>query len=158
MIIISHRGNLDGPDPSRENNPDYIDETISLGFDVEVDVRVIDKKFYLGHDDAHHHISMKWLVERKDSLWIHCKNVEALDFLSGMSIIDFHYFWHDNDKYTLTSKGMGWVLVGQIPFKNSIIVLPELVDYYCNYDRIVNTKGICTDKPLFYQKELGVNK
>ncbi len=161
MIIISHRGNLDGPDPSRENNPDYIDEAIAQGFDVEVDVRLIDYKFYLGHDEPQYPVPIFWLFKRKDNLWIHCKDLKSLNNLSS-NPVDFNYFWHDTDKYTLTSKGIGWVLVGEKPFENSIVVLPELMKCYDTveekYAIIKNTKGICTDKPLFYQKELGVNK
>ncbi len=37
--IISHRGNLDGPIPERENSPDYIDQAIKWGFVVEIDIR-----------------------------------------------------------------------------------------------------------------------
>ena len=41
MIIISHRGNLDGPDKERENNPHFIDDCITKGFDVEIDLRTL---------------------------------------------------------------------------------------------------------------------
>jgi hypothetical protein len=164
MKIISHRGNLTGPNPLRENSPDYIEEAIAEGFDVEVDLRMNNKKFYLGHDDPHfqddrihYYVPMTWLAKWKDKLWIHCKDLESLDVISS-SPVDFHYFWHESDRYTLTSKGIGWVHVGQIPFKNSIVVLPESIDYYSKiykgYDRIDNTKGICTDKPLFYRNVL----
>jgi len=155
--IISHRGNLNGPNPSRENSPEYIDEAIAAGFDVEIDLRWKDHYFYLGHDEPQYQVSMLWLWQRKDKLWIHCKDLESLDILSS-SPVDFHYFWHDIDRYTLTSKGIGWVLVGQFPFKKSIVVLPESIHYYDkyegNYNRILETMGICTDKPLFYKNEL----
>ena len=36
--LYSHRGNLFGPIPERENKPDYIDEAISAGFNVEIDI------------------------------------------------------------------------------------------------------------------------
>jgi hypothetical protein len=157
MKIIAHRGNLDGPNPLRENSPDYIDEAIEAGFDVEIDLRHKDHQFYLGHDDPQYHIPMTWLVKRKDKLWIHCKDLESLDVISS-SPVDFHYFWHENDRYTLTSKGIGWVLVGQFPFKKSIVVLPETINYYDkygeSYDRILNTMGICTDVCNFYKNEL----
>lgn len=161
MIIISHRGNLEGVNPSRENSPEYIDEAISAGFDVEVDVRCEDHHFYLGHDEPQYQIPMTWLWKRKDKLWIHCKNLKALDVFSS-SPVDFHYFWHDIDRYTLTSKGIGWVLVGQFPFKKSIVVLPESINYYDKYegkyDRILETMGVCTDKPIFYRNELEVEQ
>lgn len=152
MIIISHRGNLDGPNPERENNPKYIDEAIALGFDVEVDVRLIDKKFYLGHDEPQYHVPMIWLFQRKENLWIHCKDLKSLDNLSS-SPVDFNYFWHDADKYTLTSNGIGWVLVGEIPFSKSVVVLPEKVDFYqSNPQYIENVYGICTDYSIKYKK------
>ena len=45
MILISHRGNLNGPDPSKENKPSYITNAIRTGFQVEVDFWFIDNKF-----------------------------------------------------------------------------------------------------------------
>jgi hypothetical protein len=161
MKIISHRGNLTGPNPLRENSVDYIEEAIAEGFDVEVDLRWKDHNFYLGHDEPQYYVPMSWLVKWKDKLWIHCKDLESLDKISSWPI-DFHYFWHESDRYTLTSKGIGWVLVGQFPFRNSIVVLPESINYYDKYegvyDRIMNTEGICTDNPLFYRKELEIKK
>ena len=70
MIFISHRGNLDGLNPDRENSPDYIDEAIKLGFDVEVDVRTKDGQLWLGHDEPQYKDvvigeTVKTLVTRK---------------------------------------------------------------------------------------------
>ena len=42
MIKISHRGNIKGPNMDRENRPSYVDAALQLGYDVEVDVRLID--------------------------------------------------------------------------------------------------------------------
>lgn len=46
--------------------------------------------------------------------------------------------------------------------ENFIVVLPELMKCYDTVEEkyviIKNTEGICADKLLFYQKELGVNK
>ena len=50
MLLISHRGNLNGIQKKRENSPTYINEALSKGYDVEVDVRFTDDKFFLGHD------------------------------------------------------------------------------------------------------------
>ena len=38
MKLIAHRGNIDGPNPERENSPEYIEEALKAGYDVEVDV------------------------------------------------------------------------------------------------------------------------
>jgi hypothetical protein len=50
MKLISHRGNLIGPNVL-ENSPKFLIQAIEKGFDVEVDIRLIDKKWYLGHDN-----------------------------------------------------------------------------------------------------------
>jgi hypothetical protein len=154
MKIISHRGNLNGPNPLRENSPEYIEEALSQGFDVEIDVRYDnkDKCFYLGHDEPQYVVSLYWLSQYRENLWVHCKNLEAL---SEFSKTAFNYFWHETDRYTLTSKGIGWVLVGQYPYSKSVIVLPESISLYSfphGIEYIKNSYGICTDKPLFYKK------
>ena len=41
MKIISHRGNLNGPNKNLENRLDTIEKAIQLGFDVEVDIWLI---------------------------------------------------------------------------------------------------------------------
>lgn len=61
MILISHRGNIDGKKPHLENQPDYIDEAIALGYDVEIDVWLIDGVLFLGHDAPQYEISDVWL-------------------------------------------------------------------------------------------------
>lgn len=159
MKIIAHRGNLDGPKPLLENSPEYIDEAIQAGFDVEIDVRSEDHKFYLGHDDPQYYVPMLWLYQRRENLWIHCKDVRSMEVLSN-SPVDFHYFWHENDQYTLTSHGIGWVYPGMMPYINSVIVLPELSKVYntdAGKDRIINSKGICTDFSNKYRELFGEN-
>ena len=44
MILISHRGNLNGLSV-RENEPEYIHESLVHDFDVEIDVWYIDGEF-----------------------------------------------------------------------------------------------------------------
>ena len=38
MRLISHRGNINGIESVHENNPNYIENAIMLGFDVEIDM------------------------------------------------------------------------------------------------------------------------
>ena len=52
MKIIAHRANINGPSSKNENTTYQIEKCIKLGFDVEIDIRVIKGKFYLGHDKA----------------------------------------------------------------------------------------------------------
>ena len=56
MYLISHRGNLDGPNVKDENKPNYILYALSKGYDVEIDVRIYKDKFFLGHDEPQYKI------------------------------------------------------------------------------------------------------
>jgi hypothetical protein len=152
MKLIAHRGNLTGSNPIRENSIAYIEEAISEGFDVEIDLRVEDDQCYLGHDDPQYFITMEWLRKYKDVLWIHCKNREALEKLST-SMVEFNYFWHETDSYTLTSKGIGWVYPGKQPYSNSVVVIPETMDFCDEY--IIGVYGICTDRVIYYKDFYG---
>jgi len=143
MILIAHRGNIHGPNPESENNPKYIDDALSQGFNVEVDVRCIEGNFYLGHDESQYSISVSWLRERKDNFWVHCKNLEAMEFFSN-SLIDFNYFWHQEDDFTLTSKRYIWTYPGKPHTIKSIIVMPELIESF-NYEKLKDCYGVCSD-------------
>ena len=138
MILISHRGNINGPIPERENHPKYIDEAIALGYDVEIDLWRIEGVILLGHDEPQYGISQHWLNERYNKLWIHCKNIEAVEWFNMTK--GFNYFWHEVDTMTLTSFGDIWAFPGKQPIKNSIAVMPEI-----NNDSITVCKGICSD-------------
>jgi len=138
MILISHRGNIDGKKPHLENNPDYINEAIALDYDVEVDVWMIEGVLLLGHDEPQYGITQDWLNKRYERLWIHCKNVEAMEWFN--SIGGFNYFWHEEDTVALTSKNYVWAYPGKQPIKGSIAVLPER-----DNDNVLLCKGICSD-------------
>jgi hypothetical protein len=146
MILISHRGNLNGPNEVRENSPYYIMEAIAEGYDVEIDVWHIDNILYLGHDNPQYDIDLKWFQNRISKLWIHCKSIEAIIFFKELQY-EFNYFWHQEDTLTLTSKGYIWAYPGKQPIKNSIAVMPEIYK-----DNISNVIGICSDYIENYKK------
>ena len=81
MILISHRGNINGRFESYENEPNYIDLAIKKGFDVEIDIWYKDKLLWLGHDIPQYGVNIDWLKNRLPNLWIHCKNIDAMIFL-----------------------------------------------------------------------------
>jgi hypothetical protein len=145
MKLIAHRGNINGPNHELENTPEYIDIAISNGFDVEIDLRNVDGDFYLGHDNPQYLVSISWLEERKDNLWIHCKDLKSLEIFSNSSE-DFNYFWHQEDDFTLTSKNYIWTYPGKPYTMKSIIVMPELIDdlEYKNF-KSLNCFGVCSD-------------
>jgi hypothetical protein len=137
MILISHRGNIDGRIPEYENNPNYIEAALGLGYDVEIDLWFIDGKTYLGHDEPQYEIDDDWLGERIDKIWVHCKNIESLNWIRSTNL---HYFWHETDTVTLTSKNYVWAYPGKQPIVGSIAVMPELEN-----DNVLLCTGICSD-------------
>ena len=58
MRLISHRGNTNGEVRESENKPSYIDEALSKGFDVEIDVWFVEGNWYLGHDTWQYEIDL----------------------------------------------------------------------------------------------------
>ena len=115
MIYIAHRGLFEGYNEERENHPDQIRAALAAGFDVELDVRLIGGKWWLGHDRPDHEVDDQFLLQ--NGLWIHCKNFEALVALRDLQLFPFeeqpNYFWHQNDDFTLTSGGFIWTYPGK---------------------------------------------
>lgn len=144
-IWIAHRGNISGPNPSRENQPLYINEALDFGCDVEIDVWLLNNIYYLGHDKPEYVVSREYLLN--SHFWIHCKNLAALDELALEP--DVNCFAHDKDEYILTSKSFIWVYPHKIKLtSNCIAVMPERVK---DWD-LANCYGICTDYILSYQR------
>jgi hypothetical protein len=144
MILISHRGNIDGREPQRENNPDFILEAVKAGFDVEVDVWVIDSQYLLGHDEPQYEVNLEWL--RRLPLWCHAKNKEAF---TQLLISNIHCFWHENDRFTLTSKGIPWCFPNNYQ-KNGITVSLGIKENNFSHDIL----GVCTDYPLTWRNDI----
>jgi hypothetical protein len=122
MIFISHRGNLAGPAPSKENTITHIQTALENGFDVEVDVWYMNNKLYFGHDMRQELVPISLITNPR--IWFHCKNVEAMQYLGWFSH-KIKYFWHQIDDYTLVSNGKIWVYPGKKLVYNSIACLPE---------------------------------
>lgn len=145
MRLISHRGNIDGPD-NLENHPDHIKNALKIGYDVEIDIWNIDGVLYLGHDAPEYNIRIDFI--NKDRLWIHCKNVEALEYCKSNRIKN-NYFWHQNDDVALTSNGFFWTYPGKKLTKYSIAVMPEIK----TFENINISCGICSDYIKKYQNK-----
>lgn len=142
MKLIAHRGNLYGKQPEKENDPDYIDAAIGLDYNVEIDLRAKHNKLYSGHDVSQFSISINYLLDRKHSLWVHCKDSQALDIALEH---DLNCFWHDKDYYTLTKSGFVWAYPGQLPTNyRCVVVMPELFWSLEEIKRI-SCFGICSD-------------
>lgn len=134
MILISHRGNIDGRNPIYENSDKYCQTAIDKGFNVEIDVWYTDT-WWTGHDRPGYRVSVDFL--KKKEVWCHAKNIEALNRLLDLGA---HCFFHQNDNVTLTSKGYLWTNPTHQLTEKSICVLPELQSI-----SIDGCAGICSD-------------
>ena len=145
MILIAHRGNISGPNPEMENNPIYIVKELEKGYDVEVDIRgSFYTKFYLGHDEQQYMVSPEWLFKRAGKLWLHAKDIQALHSLTQQAS-NFNVFWHQDDFYTMTTKGFIWTYPGHTLTPESICVMPERFDGLYTAEQLNSCSGICTD-------------
>ena len=147
MILISHRGNINGKQKDKENKPSYIVEAINKGYSCEVDFWFTNGKFVLGHDEPQYGIPVEFIKTYYRHLWIHCKNHNALSKLLEIDRggVYLNYFWHDSDDVTLTSQGFMWANPGTY-IESSIAVLPEL-----KKDKIEGRLGVCSDYIINYE-------
>lgn len=143
MKLISHRGNLRGPIPNKENRPSYIDCAISLGFDVEIDVRVFENELYLGHDTPDYKVTIEWLKLRKENLWLHCKDLEAVKKICKSNL---NFFCHENDEFTIVSNNKIWLHNLKLKTnKDTIIPLLNETQLKSYSNLLHNVYGVCSD-------------
>jgi hypothetical protein len=137
MILISHRGNING-ESKFENSPHHIDTALSLGYNVEIDVWDMSGNLFLGHDYPQYNINLEYL--KNDSFWCHAKNLEALEVMLKN---DIRCFWHQEDDFTLTSDNHIWTYPLKDVTNKSIIVcktLGESIKYSTK-----DIYGVCSD-------------
>jgi hypothetical protein len=141
MIIISHRGNLNGPDCPTENTPAQIDKCIKHKIPVEINVWVENNTIFLGHDDPFVKVDLGFILDRYHMLFVHCKNKEAFEYFLDFPSINC--FWHQNDDYTMTSKKQIWTFPRKPTVAKSIIVCQTELETQEYLQKPI--MGICTD-------------
>ena len=142
MILISHRGNVYGPEPRLENSPVYINSALQENYFVEIDVWKIKDSWFLGHDGPAYETTEKFLTQK--NLLIHAKNLDALKCLLEL---DVHCFWHQEDFYTITNRGLIISYPGYATGENVICMKPELI----SMDTIRDCHAICSDYVGIYK-------
>ncbi len=136
MILISHRGNINGRKPELENGQRYCQSAIDAGYNVEIDVHFYDGILWTGHDRPQYRVDDDFLLQ--EEVWCHAKDIMALRRLLEL---ETHCFFHQNDPVTLTSKGYMWTYPTQPLTEKSICVLPEL-----QLIALQHSAGICSDR------------
>ena len=152
MKIISHRGNLRGRIPERENTPAYIDSAIACGYEVEIDIRYVNGEFKLGHDLPEITINSAWLLNRKNELWIHSKDVLTAVKLRELDK-SFQVFCHTQDPFVLTSTGHLWIHDLSLDLgAHAIIPLLSEDDVLSYSGKVVH--AVCTDFAFLAKNKL----
>ncbi|MGI0058659.1 MAG: hypothetical protein ACREBJ_02725 [Nitrosotalea sp.] len=139
--MISHRGNIDTILPERENAPVYIDEAIFQGYYVEIDVRLIGDKLFLGHDNPDYEITLQWLLDRKDNLWVHTKNFDALSYLIDQ---DLRAFYHQKENHTIINS-CNLIWSHDLSEANEKSIIPLLSKQDITSYNGAKVFGICSD-------------
>lgn len=152
MKIISHRGNLNGPDETIENTECAIDHAISLGFDVEIDLRYYHGAFYLGHDEPQYQITLEWIHNRRHFLWIHCKDLDSFAVSPG----SWNKFCHTQDPVVAVLPNKMWVhdLNLELNWKCIIPLLSREDIFEFDLKRLKDCYGVCTDYPFEIEAQL----
>lgn len=114
--FVAHRGlyNMDYP----ENSPDAILNTLNRGYDVEVDIRYHEKRFYMGHDTPDYLLPLDVLLasqQNKTTVYFHAK--DALTYFKFERILatelnNFNYldlFYHTTEDFVMTAKHKAWI-------------------------------------------------
>lgn len=148
--LIAHRGNLMGAQPEKENTLAYIQDALLAGFDVEVDVRLVDGQLYLGHDEPQEKVELYYLENSR--IWVHAKTAETYLYLREIGS-SAHYFLHDEDDFAITSLGFLWTH----PKCSNLTSKSVLVKF--EYDQefipqLLQIHGICSDYVAEYSKVL----
>lgn len=151
VLLIAHRGLLDGPDDDLENSIPAIELARKLGYDVEIDLWYIHGEWYLGHDTPCYKVDMNWLRFMNSNgylddnhLWIHAKNIDTAYELRKRRWPG-HLFFHEDDRITMTTTGYIWT-----HYKTdyltplSVCVLPELTKKWDHLTEL-DVHGFCTD-------------
>jgi hypothetical protein len=139
--LIAHRGNTQGVQKERENEPEYLLEALKAGYYVEADVWYTTFQgvvlWFLGHDKPEYYVEDDFLKTPK--IYFHAKSVQTF-----YQLLQHHpevnCFFHQNDDVTLTSEKEIWTYPGKELTPKSIIVLRP-GDPFPN----VPVYGICAD-------------
>ena len=106
--------------------------SIEQGYDVEVDIWFISETFFLGHDETQYGITLEWLLERSENLWVHCKHIDAIEEFKRLEleqkITKINYFYHQQDDVTITSHGHLWKYPGIPQIKNCVSVMLKYIE------------------------------
>lgn len=138
--IIIHRSQLHQNTP--ENTLLGMNECLHSGFSAEIDVYLIDGRYFIGHD-LDNLATVKFEEIDKANVFIHMK---SLNFTHTKNA---DLFYMEDDPVTLTLKGRQWVNAHvSHQNKNTVICSNELIggqfDHEKNIQALKNDAWVCT--------------
>lgn len=147
MKVISHRGNLHGPNPDKENQVAYIEKALMCNYEVEIDLWAKPEGLFLGHDAPEYLVNTGWIFARSSYLWLHAKDVATAGYLTSLKkIAQLRWFFHQSDDLALVSDGTLWLYPGHYSSQGVTVVLSP------NEEIPNHAWGICTDYADSYLK------
>ena len=147
MLLISHRGNMNGPQPARENSPGYIDRAILRGYHVLIDVWGLPNGLYLGEDAPQYLVHPTYLTQRKPGLWCRARNRGAVHHLMTLGA---HVIFQEADVMSFTSEGYIWTFAGYELGPKSVVYLPEKMQHQL----VQGCAGLCSNYVDHYRRLL----
>jgi hypothetical protein len=142
---ICHRGNIKGPVKGLENNFGILIQRTLQDYATEVDIWYHENNLWLGHDRPEYKISLEWLVSDKRRL-IHAKDGKTFEHLlqeAGKRALDIHIFYHTEEDYVLTNKGLIICYPGKPLLEGSLCMMPERATY--KREDLQKCFSVCTD-------------
>lgn len=143
-IQVAHRGLVNGPNRTIENNIDTILHRSENGLYSEIDVWLINGNWFIGHDSPSAEFPVDILFKYGTYLWIHAKNKDAFEalVLFRKEGRDLCIFWHTTEDYCFTTNMDVIVYPGKKLVKNCVFMMPENA---CGIDTNNNVDYICSD-------------
>ena len=147
MKLISHRGNVNGVLSNSENTFKYIEDAITMNYDVEIDVWYCNDLLFLGHDNPELEVGLDWLLKLHKNLFVHTKNIDAFNLLRQKSD-KIKIFFHESERHVpIINSDLIWTHDLTDVRINSIIPLLSQKDLYMNLidNMKVIPNGVCSD-------------
>ena len=146
MLLISDKGNTNGPNILSQNTPDYIDSTINLGYNVKIDLWYHNDKCFLGDDGPKTEINWDWIIKNSSYLWINCRTTNTFSFLLE-NAKSLNFFYNKSDVIAMTSQGLAWSSADNPHTKGTITQ---------DADQIDGVLGICSNHVSKWSRQIAV--
>jgi len=142
---VCHRGNVKGPVKELENNFGIFIQRTLQEERVELDVWYHENALWLGHDTPDYKVTLDWLASDKRRL-IHAKDGKTFEYLlqeAGKKALEIHVFYHTEEDYVLTNKGLVICYPGKPLLEGSLCMMPERANY--KQEEFQKCFSVCTD-------------